>query len=221
MSAKSQPRTVCSECQSVATYASIDLDSGWTGECWETYEKGGGDRPCTESPIPTPGSECREFKHPCKKVEHDVTVRCADNRCRVGTPAPWTPNGYEFTLEQTRSVVVTRGGSFTMDVEFKPKSGGSPRVEHVPVTATTPDGVKAVCRNEATGDFEIELLAGETALGGRYTELAVSLAGAPCTRLPDPASRSKNYYRCAAPIKDATIEVRQPDFSKTIAVTCS
>lgn len=220
MSAKSQPRTACFECQNVATYAAIDVASGWTGECWESETTGGAE--CKQGPLPTPGTECKEYKHACKKVEHDIAVRCADNRCRVGTPTAWPPNGYEFTLEQTRDVVITRGGAFTMDVEFKPKKGGEPRVEHVPVTATTPDDVRASCRDDVTGDVEVELLAGDAALGGRYTELAITMAGAgPCPRLTtDPAGRVKNLFRCPTTVKGASIEVRQPDFSKTLVVTC-
>lgn len=216
----SQPRATCSDCQAVATYAAIPVASGWAGECWELYDSGG--NACKESPIPTPGSECRESKHACKKVAHDIAIRCPDNRCRVGSPGPLFSDGWTRLLEERRDVVVTRAGSFTMDVEFKPRSGGPPRVEHVPVTARTPDGANARCLYDGS-DIAIELLTAGDVLAGDYTELSVTLVGSGrCTRTPvDPAGTTKNAYHCPAAVKSSSVEIRQPDFSTTVAVTCS
>ena len=216
----SQPRAACNDCQALATYAAIPVASGWGGECWELYDRGG--NACKESPIPTPGSECRESKHACKKVAHDVSIRCADNRCRVGSPAPFTPDGWTHAFEERRDVVVTRAGAFTMDVEFKPREGGSPRVEHVAVTARTPDGANARCVYDGSDTVAVELLAAGEMLAGDYIELSVTLVGSgPCTRKQIPTGENKNTYHCPAAVKSASVEIRQPDFSTTVPVTCS
>jgi hypothetical protein len=220
ISMPSQPRVVCSDCQIVATYVAIPVASGWVGECWELHDSGG--NTCKESPIPTPGSECRETKRSCKEVVHDITIHCADNRCRVGKPTRVPANGYAYTLEETRDVVITRAGSFTMDVVFKPRNGGAPRVEHIPVTAITPDGARAACTYDGSDAVVVELLAKADVLAGRHAALAVTLAGAgPCTQLnANFAAGNANTFRCPSAVKGASLEVRQPDFSTTIPVTC-
>lgn len=220
MSEPSKPRASCPECQMVGTYVSIALTSGWSGECWKTYDASG---PCSDGPLPTPGGKCKEEKSACKTVAHDITVRCPDDRCRVGESGPFPANGYEFIYDKRRDITVTKAGSFTMDVEFKPRSGGSGRVEHVPVTAVAPDGVRAVCTYDGSDALQVELTSGEMTFVGRYTDLAVTLAGrGPCARLAtDPTGRGKNIYRCTWPVKGATVEVSQPDFTKTVEVTCS
>jgi hypothetical protein len=218
VSQPSIPRAQCTECDAVATYAAFLVASGWVAECWESTDSAGA--PCKEN-FPTPGSACRETKHSCKKVEHDLAIRCADNRCRVSQPRGFDTQGWINVFEENRDIVVTRAGSFTMEVEFRPRGGGAARVEPVPIIATSPTGARAVCAYEPLDAIQVDLLAGDHDLGGRYVDLEVTLVGVGrCTlQKPEPNGHA-NVFRCPGAVRGGSIELRQPDFSTTMLVDC-
>lgn len=223
MSEPSLPRVACSECWSesqpipIATHSAVEVSTGWTGECWESYDSGG--RPCSSGPLPTPGTECRESRHQCKQVPHQLAIACVGGACSAGAPVPFRGD-WARTYEQTRPVTVSKPGQVILDVTFTP-AGGAAKVEHVSVLAQTPDHAEVMCLGAEPNTISVQLSKAGAELFGKYVGLAATLVGSgACVRLP-PDTLFQNRYRCPGPLVGATVELRQPDFVVTVPVACT
>ncbi len=224
MSEPSAPRAACRECanhgepEPVATYAAVDVFTGWAGECWELYDSAG--NACTEALMPTPGSPCRERKYACKQVAHELTITCAGGACAAASPAPFRGD-WSTTYEQTRAVTITKPGKTALEVTFTPASGAK-KVERLEVVAHTPERAEAWCQGSEPNTVAVALSRKEGALGGAYLGLTMTLPGVcPCARLPAD-QQFPNRYRCPGDVASgARVELRQPDFSATVPVACA